>query len=128
MTENNELPPLTEIEKLHQLVNELIIAVAAKFDSKIEEIQNLMESYEKQVATLVIGFGEQAVFLEALLGQIQFGTEEAQKNFHETLSTSRKQMLQVMKEGARDLVASDNERLASAIEDLAEAKSSDPSS
>jgi hypothetical protein len=121
----DQIPPLTEIEKLYQVINELILAVAAKFDSKIDEIQTLMESYEKQVATLVIGFGEQAVFLEALLGQIQFSSDEAQKNFHETLSNSRKQMLQVMKEGARDLVASDNERLASAIEDLAEAESSD---
>lgn len=122
-----EQPPLTEIEELKKLLNELVLVLAAKFDEKISQIEKTMESYEKQVATLIVGFGEQAVFLEALLGQLQFATSEAQKDFHDTLNNSRKQMLKIMQEGARELVADDNERLASAIEDLAGSKSFDSS-
>ena len=40
--------------------------------------QNI-EAFEKQIATLVIGFGVQAVFLEALLAQLSFATEDEQK-------------------------------------------------
>jgi hypothetical protein len=124
----SEIPELTEVEKLTKLVNELFVAMAASFDDKLKKIEDLMESYEKQIATLVVGFGEQAVFIEALLGQIQFSTEDAQKAFMETLNNSRKQMLQIMKDGARDLVANENERLASSIEDVVESKSSESSS
>jgi hypothetical protein len=37
-------------------------------------------------------------------------------------------MLNIMKDGARDLVADENERLASAIQDVADSKSTDTSS
>lgn len=124
----SDIPELTEVEKLTKLVNELFIAMAASFDEKLKKIEETMESYEKQIATLVVGFGEQAVFIEALLGQIQFSTEDAQKSFMDTLNMSRKQMLQIMKDGARDLVANENERLATSIEDVVESKSSDSSS
>lgn len=40
-----------------------------------------METYEKQIATLATGFAEQAVFIEALLGQLNFTTEESKKIF-----------------------------------------------
>jgi hypothetical protein len=121
------IPELTEVEQLTKLVNELFIAMAASFDEKLKKIEETMESYEKQIATLVVGFGEQAVFIEALLAQIQFSTEDAQKSFMDTLNMSRKQMLQIMKDGARDLVANENERLATSIEDVVESKSSDSS-
>lgn len=117
-----ETPQLTEFEEFKKLVNELVIALAAKFDEKLMAIEKTMESYEKQVATLIVGFGEQAVFLEALVGQLQFSTSEAQAQFYETLNNSRKQMLTIMKDGARGLVADENENLAAAIEDVAQSK------
>lgn len=125
MSDNNSQPQLTVDELYVKSINELILAMAANFDEKIDKLEKTMESYEKQIATLVIGFGEQAVFLEALLGQLQFSSEEAQKNFHDTLNNSRKQMLKIMKEGSEDVLAKDNQRLASAIADLAEEQSLD---
>lgn len=121
MTEEN-IPELTSDEVYKKSINELVLAMAATFDDKIDKLEKTMEAYEKQIATLVIGFGEQAVFLEALLGQIQFSSQEAQNNFHETLNNSRKQMLNIMKEGSDDVLAKENPRLASAIADLAESE------
>lgn len=121
MTEEN-IPELTSDEVYKKSINELVLAMAATFDDKIDKLEKTMEAYEKQIATLVIGFGEQAVFLEALLGQIQFSSQEAQNNFHETLNNSRKQMLNIMKEGSDDLLAKENPRLASAIANLAESE------
>lgn len=124
MTEEN-IPELTSEEVYKKSINELILAMAATFDDKIDKLEKTMEAYEKQIATLVIGFGEQAVFLEALLGQIQFSSQEAQTNFHETLNNSRKQMLNIMKEGSDDVLAKENPRLASAIANMAESELSD---
>jgi len=98
-------PELTSEEIFQKNMNELILALAANFDEKLAKLDEKMESYEKQIATLVVGFGEQAVFIEALLAQMQFNSEDAQKLFHETLSNSRKQMLQIMKEGSEDVLA-----------------------
>jgi hypothetical protein len=120
-------PELTSEEIFQKNINELILALAANFDDKLAKLDEKMESYEKQIATLVIGFGEQAVFIEALLGQIQFSTEDAQKLFHETLSNSRKQMLQIMKEGSEDVLAKQDKRLAGTIADMADSKLSDSS-
>jgi len=84
-----------------------------------------MESLEKQIATLVVGFGEQAVFLEALLAQLSFASEQQQKAFQENVSTARREMLKVMKDGSEALVAREDERLASALSDVVDSKSSD---
>ena len=118
-------PELTSEEIFQKNMNELILALAANFDEKLAKLDEKMESYEKQIATLVVGFGEQAVFIEALLAQMQFNSEDAQKLFHETLSNSRKQMLQIMKEGSEDVLAKQDKRLAGSIADMAESKLSD---
>lgn len=114
--------PETEIESVRKSFNEVIIALAAQFDSKLAEIDKTMESYEKQLAVMATGFAEQAVFIEALIAQVQFSTDEERKSFHDSVSTARKKMFDIMKEGANGIVADDNPRLASAIEDVVDSK------
>jgi hypothetical protein len=65
------------------------------------------------------------VFLEALLAQISFATEDQQKVFQNNVSQARREMLKVMQDGSKTLVAQQDERLASAINDVVESKSSD---
>jgi hypothetical protein len=117
--------PQTELELLQKSFNEVIIALAAKFDSKLDELDKTMESYEKQMAVLATGFAEQAVFIEALIAQVQFSSSEERKSFHDSVAEARKKMFEIMKEGANGVVADDNPRLASAIEDVVNSKSSD---
>ena len=71
----NSIPEYTEIEFLRKTINDLVLAMAAQFDNKIEKLDKVMESYEQQIATLATGFAEQAVFIEALLGQLNFASE-----------------------------------------------------
>jgi hypothetical protein len=113
------------IEGLKSYFEEVIIALSAKTDESIKEIDAKIESMEKQIATLVIGFGEQAVFLEALLAQISFATEDQQRTFQENVNNARREMLKVMQDGSKTLVAEQDERLASAIDDVVESKLSD---
>jgi dsDNA-specific endonuclease/ATPase MutS2 len=104
---------------LNTLSNEVI--------TKFHELEQKIENVEKQVATLVLAYGEQAVFMEALIGQIAFSTEEAQKSFHQTLKEARKSMLEVMKDGSETFMAGSDQDLGEALNNLASEKLSDPS-
>lgn len=123
---NNSIPEYTEIELLRKTINDLVLALAAQFDNKIEALDKVMETYEKQIATLATGFAEQAVFIEALLGQLNFISDESKKNFHNSVHEARQKMFNIMKEGANGIVANENPRLASAIEDVVDSKSFNP--
>lgn len=112
-------------DELKQYLESLILAVTETANERFSELDSKIEAMEKQIATLVVGFGEQAVFLEALLAQLAFSTEEQQQAFQKSLSDSRREMLKVMKDGSKNLLASQDERLASAIDDVVESKSSD---
>jgi lysine/ornithine N-monooxygenase len=125
MSQESVYIPETELESVKKSFNEVIIALAAKFDSKLDELDKTMESYEKQLAILATGFAEQAVFIEALISQIQFSSNDERKVFHDSVAEARKRMFEIMKEGASAVVANDNPRLASAIENVVDSKSSD---
>lgn len=102
------------------LTKDLVSGTLQKIDSKISELDSSIESLEKQLATLIVGYGEQAAFIEALAGQIAFASDEARKAFHDTLQNTRNQMLQVMKNESEHLLGDENQRLATAVSDLAE--------
>jgi len=106
---------LTEIEFLRKSVNDIVMALAAQFDNKLEKIDQTMQAYEEQIAILSTGFAEQAVFIEALLAQLNFASEESKKLFHDSIQEARQKMFKIMKEGANGIVAEQNPRLASAI-------------
>lgn len=110
---------------LKSYFEEIIVAISSSINSRFQEIEERIESFEKQIATLVVGFGEQAVFLEALLAQLSFASEEQQKAFHQNVNQARKDMLKVMQDGSKTIVAQQDEDLASAIDDVVESKLSD---
>jgi hypothetical protein len=103
-------------------IESIILAVAQKMDQTLSQYDLRLEQIEKQIATLVVGFGEQAVFMEALISQVAFSTDEARKAFNDTMNESRKQMLTIMKERADEFLGSTDPNLASAVEELATEK------
>ena len=108
-------------------IDNMLKTLSQEVVQKFKELEVRIESVEKQVATLVLAYGEQAVFMEALIGQIAFSTEEAQKTFHDTLKEARKSMLEVMKDGSKTFVDPSDKNLGQAIGDMATEKLSDPS-
>ena len=56
MSQESVYIPETELESFKKSFNEVIIALAAKFDSKLDELDKTMESYEKKLAILATGF------------------------------------------------------------------------
>lgn len=108
-------------------IDQVLIAMASKMEERLQEVESKLESIDKQMATLVVGFGEQAVFMDALIAQMAFNTAEAQKAFHDTIAESRKRMLQIMKEGSDAFLATSSPGLADAVTELADQKLSDTS-
>lgn len=114
-----------EVTLLREHVEELMLALANKFESRLQDCEKLIETLEKQLAQMIVGYGEQAVFMEALIAQINFASPEAQKAFTANVSENRRKMFQAMKEGAPGILGPENEDLASAITNLADQKLSD---
>lgn len=106
-------------------IDNMLNVLSKEVISTYKELETRVEAMEKQIATLVLAYGEQAVFMEALIGQIAFSSEEAQKSFHETLKNARKSMLEVMKDGSQNLVAGSDKNLGEAIVNMASEKLSD---
>ena len=116
------VPQYSEIELMQIANKDLLLALAAQFDAKISKLETMMESYEQQIAVLATGFAEQAVFIEAMLGQITFPSEESKKNFHNSLHEARQKMYTIMRQGASELVEDGNPRLAEALENVVDSK------
>ena len=125
MTDSNEYLDKTTAEFLTKFFQDIINGLAAQVEDRLKNLETSLEAIEKQVATLVLSYGEQAVFTEALVGQLAFATDEARKAFHETLQQSRKQMLEVMQNASKGILADENPRVASAVNNLASEKLSD---
>ena len=122
MSDDSLFENINDIDLLRDQTQQLIISMSNKIDERFKEFDESIENLEKQIATLILGFGEQAVNMEGLIAQIKFASPESQKIFMDTIAQSRKQMLEAMKEGAGGLLATESPGVASAIESLADEK------
>ena len=113
------------ITKLFQQVAEGIYAQLA---DKVATLEQSVESMEKQIATLVVGYGEQAVFMEALVAQIAFASNEARSQFYEDIKNGRKEMLEVMQNASKTILADTDPNIAAAVADVANTKLSNSDS
>lgn len=125
MTENIESINLEYITKFFQ---DLINGLAARTEDRLQYLETTLEGIEKQVATLVLGYGEQAVFMEALVAQMAFASDEARKAFYKDLADARKNMLEVMQDASKGFLADESPGVASAVENMASEKLSNSDS
>lgn len=126
MTEENKIPQLDNmtVEFLTRLFQDTLKGIHAQVEDRILKLEESLEATEKQIATLVLGYGEQAVFMEALVAQLAFATDEARQAFQKDLTQARKDMLEVMNGASKGFMAEQDQGLAEAIADLVETKSS----
>jgi exonuclease VII small subunit len=123
MTENQNYE--SDKNTIDIAIDNMLSILYKEITSLYKELEQRLEALEKQMATIVLAYGEQAVFMEALIGQIGFSSEEAQKSFHETLKNARKSMLEVMKDGSQTFVAGSDQKLGETIGNMASEKLSD---
>lgn len=115
-------------EFVTKLFQDVAQGIYTQLVEKVSILQQSVESMEKQIATLVIGYGEQAVFMEALVAQIAFSSNEARSQFYEDVKNGRKEMLEVMQNASKTILADTDSNIATAVADVANAKLSDSSS
>lgn len=121
---SEEIPTLDSVtaEFITNLFKDVMTGIYAQTEDRLKNIEKSVEALEKQIATLVLGYGEQAVFMEALVAQIAYSTDEARKAFHNDVSKARKEMLEVMQSASKGILADEDQNIATAIADLAESK------
>ena len=66
-----------EFNLFRKNIEVILTSMAEKIEERLREMDKSIESIEQQIATMVVGYGEQAVFMEALIGQINFAAPEA---------------------------------------------------
>jgi hypothetical protein len=108
-----------------KLFSDSMSGIYAQMVDRFEKIEKSVEDVEKQLATLILGYGEQAVFMEALVAQVAFAGDDARQKFHDDINEARRNMLEVMRDASQTIMADDNQNLAAALGDLAEQQLSD---
>lgn len=112
-------------ESITAFLESILVSVNAQNQVRFNELETKIEKIEQQIATLTLAYGETAVFLEALVGQLAFASQEEQTNFHSNLAQSRKSMLEVMQNAAQGFLGDDSPVVGSTLSDLAEQKLSE---
>lgn len=107
---------------LRILVEDIYKKINNEIEKQFNDILKKIDSYEQQIATIVLAYGEQAVMMEALMGQIAFASQEAQTAFYDQLAKSRQQMLEVMNDASAGFVGNKDPGLGKAIGDLVKEK------
>jgi len=111
---------------LETLVEDIYKRINADIETNISQIVAKIESYEQQIATIILAYGEQAVMMEALASQVAYASKEAQEAFKNELIKKRKLMFEVMNDASTGFVAQQDSGLGKALSDLVEEKSSNP--
>jgi hypothetical protein len=115
----------TEVVKL---IQDILIGINTQYQARFKELEDKIEKIEQQNATLVLAYGETTVFVESLVAQLAFASEEEQNRFTQNLAENRKSMLEVMQSAAEGFLGSDNPVAGSTISNLVEQKLSDSGS
>jgi len=123
----DETPQLDEnmLEAVGKLFEDFLTGLGSQLTAKVKELETEIEALEKQIATLIVGYGEQAVFMEALVAQISFASIEEREAFNKNVSDGRKEMLKVMQDATDTNLATEYPETASALADLVEEQLSD---
>lgn len=123
----DETPQLDEnmLEAVGKLFEDFLTGLGSQLTAKVKELETQIEALEKQIATLIVGYGEQAVFMEALVAQISFASIEEREAFNKNVSDGRKEMLKVMQDATDTNLATEYPETASALADLVEEQLSD---
>lgn len=114
------------IQSLFTSASETNNRIFSQFAKSLQELEERVEKIDQQIATLVLAYGETAVFLESLVGQMAFASPEAQKAFHDSLNQNRRSMVEVMQNAAEGFLGDDSPGVGSALSDMAKQKLSDP--
>ena len=116
---------VTDFDVFKGQVQTLFVSLSNEIEKRLQQQAALTEKLEEQFALLYAGYAEQAAVIENLLFTVFSDSPEKEVIFRENLAETRKQFLNLLKEGADDVLAREDPRTAAAIKDMVDKKLSD---
>jgi hypothetical protein len=116
---------ITDFDLFKAQVQTIFIALSNEIEKRLKEKDEQMEKMQEQFALLFAGYAEQASVIENILVTFLSDDPEKEKQFRQNLSDSRRQFLEMLKEGAEDVLAGEDPNLASTLADVVDKKLSD---
>lgn len=116
---------VTDFELFKAQVQTMFITLSNEIEKRLQEKDKEIEKLQEQFALLFAGYAEQASVIENILVTFLSDDPEKEKQFRKNLSDSRRQFLEMLKEGAEDVLAGEDPNLATALGDIIEKKLSD---
>ena len=113
------LPSQKDLDHVKNITSRYVEMIEQLINQRLDLMDKTIESLERQLATLAVAFGEQAVVLESLVGQLQYASPEEREIFHNTIKEKRQDMIDALKEGA-DVFSGEDPSIAAAVERLAQ--------
>lgn len=116
---------VTDFDIFKGQVQTLFVSLSNEIDKRIQQQAQLIEKLEEQFALLYAGYVEQVAVIENLLITVFTDNPEKEQIFRENIAQSRKQFLELLKEGTDDVLAREDPRTAAAIKNVVDKKLSD---
>lgn len=116
---------VTDFDLFKAQVQTIFITLSNEIEKRLKEKDEQIEKMQEQFALLFAGYAEQASVIENILVTFLADDPEKEKKFRDNLSESRKQFLEMLKEGAEDVLAREDPNLAAAVTDVVDKKLSD---
>lgn len=112
----------TDFDVFKAQVQALFISLSNEIEKRLKEQADATEKMEQQFAMLYAGYVEQAAVIENLLITMFTDDPEKEKVFRDNLAQSREHFLNLLKEGAEDVLAGEDPNLAATIKDVVDEK------
>lgn len=95
MTDSN-VASQADLNHFYSKVSTTFESFERYFEDQIKLIEARIEAIDKQIATLVVGYAEQAIFIDALMSQLENESIDKQNAFKEKVQELRKTMMSVL--------------------------------
>jgi hypothetical protein len=116
---------VTDFDLFKAQVQTIFITLSNEIEKRLKEKDDQIEKIQEQFALLFAGYAEQASVIENILVTFLSDDSEKEKKFRENLSESRRQFLEMLKEGAEDVLAREDPNLAATLTNVVDKKLSD---
>jgi len=119
--DETDVPPRpvtqSDLEEVERRFTEALEASANTMVGLLQAQDKQISALEDQMAVIVLGFADQTVALEAIVGHLKFDTPEAKASFDAALDENRRKMLKVMQDAVETMDGPDR-RTADALSNI----------
>jgi hypothetical protein len=116
---------VTDFDLFKAQVQTLFISLSNEIEKRLKEKDEKIDKIEEQFALLYAGYAEQAAVIESILITNFTDNPEQEKLFRNNLAETRKDFLEMLKQGADHVLAGEDPDTAAAIKNVVDKKLSD---